>query len=148
MNIQIEYVLIGLLVMVLNVLDSVTTNLAFRQYPDKELKGEANPFMRKLMLKSSVLAEVFKHGFVLIVVIWAVLSGELATMRVMALILCLVVANNTFVVVSRAITKRKVITPIEKLRRFLHMPDKYTYAMVIGLIGGLAMIINGVLGGG
>ncbi len=46
MNFNIEGVLSGLVIIVLNVLDSATTNLAFRQYPDKELKGEGNPFIK------------------------------------------------------------------------------------------------------
>jgi len=58
MELTPEVILFALLVMVLNVMDSVTTNLCFKQYPDKELKGEGNPIMRWLMLKNKALKAI------------------------------------------------------------------------------------------
>lgn len=134
-------------VMVLSVLDSYTTHLCFKQYPDKELKGEGNPIMRRLMLKNRVLAEVFKHGFTFAICIWLVITNEMDTIRLLALALGLVVLNNAFVVVSRAITKRKVATPAERLRRALHMREKLTYVVAILMVFCLAVIINSVVWG-
>ncbi len=136
-----EIILFALVVLTLNVLDSVTTHLAFRQYPDKDLKAEGNPIMRWVMLKSRVLAEVFKHGGVLAFCIYLVTVNDINSLRLATLILGLAVINNTFIVVSRAITKRKVVTPFERLRRILHFPDKYTYAMTIVVLVGLALTI-------
>lgn len=139
MALPFELVLVALLVLVLNVLDSVSTQLCFTQYPDKELKGEGNPFMRKLMLKRQWLAEAIKHVVALGIVAWLVLAHDLATMRLLATMLGLVVLNNTFIVVSRAITKRKVATPIARLIAFLRVPEKYGYAVAIVTIWLLAM---------
>lgn len=69
-----ELLAIAILVMLLNVLDSVTTEIGFRQYPDKDLKGEANPTMRWLMLKNKWLAEIVKQSAVLALVIFMFLN--------------------------------------------------------------------------
>lgn len=131
----IEIVAFALAVLVLNVMDSVTTNLGFRQYPDRELRGEANPAMRWLMLKSKVVAEVLKQGFVIgAVSLILVQDDALFWLRYVAVMLGLVVLNNTYVFVSRAITKRKVISPLKALEEFLHIPDKYVYAVTVVIL--------------
>ncbi len=145
MQLTLDVILIALAALLFNVLDSVTTKLALSQYPDKELKGEGNPLMRRLMLKSGLLAEVLKQVGVLALVLWCLTSNDIQPLRFFAIMLGLVVLNNTYVVVSRAIAKRKVITPIEKLRRILHLPDKYTFIMAIVIISVLATIIDGLL---
>jgi len=135
----IESVIIGAVVLMLNVLDSVTTSVCFRQYPDETLKGEGNPFMRWLMLKNRALAEVVKQCGVLTIVILAVVVwNDVATLKYLAIVLGLVVLNNTYIVVSRAITKRKGITPFEKLRGLIHFPKKYLFGLAITVILGLA----------
>jgi len=144
---DIEIIIFAILVLTLNVLDSVTTHLAFKQYPDKELKSEANPFMRKLMLKNRVLAEVLKQGFVLAVCVFLIIMNDIASIRFTVSLLGLVVLNNTFVIVSRAITKRRVIAPLEKIRKTLQVPEKYSYVMVLVILITLAFTINGVVWG-
>lgn len=134
MGLNHEMWLVALLVLVLNVMDSVTTSLCFKQYPDKELKGEANPIMRWLMLKNKVLAEVLKQGFVLGFIVWCLFGHELSTLRMATVMLGLVVLNNTYVLVSRVITKRAVASPIKSLRMLLHIPDKYTYLVALAVI--------------
>lgn len=139
MELNLEMGLVALLVLVLNILDSVTTHIACNQYVDGELKCEGNPFMRKLMLRSGLLAEVVKHGGILALVGWFVVSGNLMSLRYAMVMLGLVVANNAFVVVSRAITKRKVVSPSKRLISLLHVPEKYGYAVVMAAICLLAM---------
>ncbi len=50
---SIGIIAFAILTLVFNVLDSVTTELCFRQYPDKQLKGEGNPFMRGLIYRKA-----------------------------------------------------------------------------------------------
>lgn len=141
-NIPLSMIIIAIVIMTLNVLDSVTTNLCFRQYPDKELKGEANPFMRKIMLKNHMFAEVIKQVGVLGLVIYFLSIKDILTLRYFALILGLVVLNNSYVLISRAITKRKVVSPAENLRILFHIPNKLIYFVAIAIICGIAYAIN------
>ncbi len=142
---ELTAVLMGITVMVLNVLDSVTTALAFKQYPDKALKGEGNPFMRRLMLKNRLLAEVIKQGAVLAVVIFGIVFNQVIGLRQLSILLGLVVINNSWIVISRAVTKRKVLGPSRMLQRALHIPNKYLYIVVVVVLGGLAYLINMVM---
>lgn len=130
----IEILIMALMVLTLNVLDSVTTHLAFKQYPDKEFKGEGNPLMRRLMLKNKWLAEVVKQLLILAIVSYLLYKIDLDMLHFMAICLGLVVLNNTVVISSRAILKRKVRTPIKMITKFLHIPEKYDYGFAISII--------------
>jgi len=145
--VDLNVIVVACVVLTLNVLDSVTTALCFKQYPDKELKGESNPLMRVLMLKSRVLAEVVKQGVVLAVVIYLVVNNDIVILRLACIMLGLVVMNNTYVVVSRAITKRRTVAPFKKLINLLRIPDKYAYVIILVILVGLAWIINVVVWG-
>jgi len=142
-----ELIAFAIVVMVLNVLDSYTTHLGFKQYPEKDLKSEANPFMRRLMLKNRWLAEVSKQVIILAMCVFLVITNGIASIRLLALLLGLVVLNNTFIVVSRAITKRKVISPAKRLLGLLRIPDKYAYVVILLVIINLALLINKVVWG-
>jgi len=142
----VEIIIVAGVVLVLNVLDSVTTALCVKQYPDKDLKGEANPFMRMLMLKSKVLAEVMKHGICLVIVIALVARfNDIQTLRLVALLLGLVVVNNLWILVSRAITKRKVASPMKMFFKVVKMPEKYHYIVVVLILLGIAYSVNAVV---
>jgi len=140
--VDINVIAVACVVLALNVLDSVTTALCFKQYPDKELKGEANPIMRALMLRSRILAEIVKQGFVLALVVYLIMSGDIETLRLAGILFGLVVVNNTYVVVSRAITKRRTITPFKKLSNLLRIPDKYSFVIIVLVFVGLAQMIG------
>ena len=142
---ELTAVLMGITVMVLNILDSVTTALAFKQYPDKALRGEGNPIMRGLMLKNRLLAEVIKQSAVLAIVIFGLIFNQVVGLRQLSILLGLVVINNLWVVISRAVTKRKVLGPSKILQKTLHIPDKYLYIVVVVVLGGLAYLINIVM---
>lgn len=144
---NIELVLVALVVVVLNVLDSVTTLIAFRQYPDKKLEGEGNPMMRWLMLKSRILSEVVKQGGVLAILVWMIAEKSLHSLRLASLLLGLVVLNNSFVIVSRAIAKRRVTTPFERLRMLLRVPKKFSYLLIIITTLSLAIAIDKLVWG-
>jgi len=147
MALPLESVLFALLILVFNVLDSVTTRLCFRQYPDKELKGEANPIMRWLMLKNQWLSDAVKQVVVIGVVVVLVLARDLFALRIVSVMLGLVVLNNTTTVVSRAVIKREVPSPIKRLRLLLHLPDNFSYPLALAVIFGLSMMIYGLVWG-
>lgn len=137
-----EILFIATIVILLNVLDSATTALCFKQYPDKELKGETNPFMRWLMLKNKVLAEVLKQGVILALVIYCLVSNDMEVLRLFVIMLGIVVLNNSYVLISRATTKRKIISPLKQLCGLLHLPNKAAYPLVIIIMLGIAYAIT------
>lgn len=119
--------------LIMNVMDSVTTNLCLKQYPSPILKVETNPFMRRLMLKNRVLAEVVKQlGAVAIIIIY---RNDIQAIKFMCIMLTLVVANNSFIVISRYITKRKVQSPLAALQNVIPYPEALTYPIAVGIIG-------------
>jgi len=142
-----ELLVIAVLVMVFNVLDSATTYVGFWQYPEKGLKGEANPVMRWLMLKSKCSAEIVKQGGVLGLVIVFFLNNEILAMRLMGIMLGLVVLNNTYIITIRAIMRRKVISPGKVLQNLLRISDNKLYFVMVVIIAGLAIVINNVIFG-
>lgn len=137
--------ILAVTVLLLNVLDSFTTHLAFKQYPDKELRGEGNPVLRWLMLRNKWLAETVKQGVVLAVVVALLLANDIVTMRLAAILLGFVVLNNTYVIVSRAVTRRKVRSPLRLLQEAFHMPDAFTFYVGCAVIVVLAYSINYVV---
>ena len=142
---MIELILTGFIVMLLNVLDSVSTSLAFKQYPDKKLEGEGNPFMRGLMLKSRNLAELVKQGGVLIIVALLVMLIEIEALRLIGILLGIVVLNNSFVIVSRAIVGYQLQTPFAAMEKALHIPESISYFVAVVIIIGLARLISVVV---
>jgi hypothetical protein len=128
-------------------LDSVTTELCFKQYPDKELKGEGNPFMRRLMLKNRMLAEIVKQVAIVGIVIYLLWENNLFGLRLSAIAFGLVVLNNSTLVISRAVTKRKVISPIKRLVALLHMREKFAYLVVVNIILLLTLAIHELVWG-
>ena len=142
---MVEIITFAILVIVLNILDSTTTAICFKQYPDKELKGEGNPFMRSIMLKNKWLAEILKQGMILGLVIGCLIRGEIITLRIIGIMLGLVVLNNTYMILSCAITHRKIIGPVRKLQNILHLPDWGVYPLVVLMLIGLTCLIHTVV---
>lgn len=147
MELTLEIISLAILVLLFNVLDSATTALCFRQYPDKELKGEGNPVMRWLMLKNRNLAEVVKHGIVLGFVVYWLLGYNIFPLRLAAIMLGLVVINNSAVFLSRVVLKRKVDSPLKRFMKLVHVPDTIGYVAAIFIILFLSLIIYALVWG-
>lgn len=141
----LEIILTTLAVVVLNILDSVTTNIGFKQYPDKELKSEANPWMRYLMLKNKFLAEATKQGVGLIIAGACLYHRDLLPAKYCTILLGLVVVNNSSLILSRLIVKRKINSPFLTLVRRIRLPDKSAFFIFIAFAIGLAYLITNLV---
>lgn len=124
----------SIIVIIFNIMDSVTTELAFRQYPDSTLRSEGNPLMRILMLKNRFISEVVKQIGVLSLVIWLFNLKDINSIRFVAICFAIVVMNNSFIVISRSICKRKVISPMGKLQSMYHIPNIFIYPVAMFII--------------
>ena len=99
------------------------------------------------MLKNRALAEVVKQVFVTAIVIYYVVANHTEPLKFLSIMFGLVVLNNSYIYLSRKITKRKVVSPLERLRQFIHLPNSLSYALVMILIFGLSIIIYSFIGG-
>ena len=136
-----EIILIASIVIFLNVMDSVTTEIGFRQYPDKELKSESNPLMRRLMLKSRLWSEIVKHCVIPIAIGVCIFYRDLFTLKCFFIILSLVVINNSYIIASRHITKRKIRSPFLMFIKRIHLPDKAVFPTFLIIALGIAYLI-------
>ena len=129
-----EYFVIAFFVMVFNVLDSVTTHIALNKLPQDIKATESNPVMRGLLIKHPLFAEIIKQGSVIGLITWVVLSHDLFTLKVMMLMLVLVVSSNTYLVVGRKVTRKKIKSPLHKLAVLLHIPNKVHFMFFVTVI--------------
>lgn len=131
---------LAVLVIVLNVLDSVTTEIGLHRLPTHLRGREVNPFMERLMKKSEILAKVFKQVLILGFVAYWVVIGEDFGLKLFVIILSLVVLNNSYTLIGRLLTKKKIEAPVRKLQRVLNLPDRFIYPVVILIFFGLAFL--------
>ncbi len=133
--------LAGAILIIFNILDSVTTHIALYKLPDNLKAKESNPLMAKLFIKNYKVAQVIKHALGSVVVAYLIISEDLYSLEVIATMLGLVVLNNTYILIGRKIRGEKIDSPIRRLQRLLHVPDKLYYVLVAIIIFGLSILI-------
>ncbi len=126
-----------------NILDSVTTHIALYKLPDDLKAKESNPLMAKLFVRHYKLAQAIKHTVVSAAVAYLIIFKDLYSLKVMATILGLVVLSNTYILIGRKVTGKRIDSPIRRLQRLLHVPDKLYYVLVAIIIFGLSVLIVG-----
>lgn len=123
---MIDLIIMGVVVVLLNVLDSVTTELGFR-LPEHLRTKESNPFAKRWLEKSPKSAHLFKQVSVIGIVVFMIMFGDMRIMVMVIVLLGWVVANNSYIWIGRKITKRKIHTPFYKACKACHIPEKYMY---------------------
>ena len=129
---MIDLILVGVVVILLNVLDSVTTELGFR-LPKHLRSKESNPFAKGWLEKSPKSAHIFKQVAVIAIVAFLIVFGDMRIMVMLAVMLGLVVANNSYIWIGRKITKRKMHTPFHKACKACHIPENCMYFVWVAL---------------
>ncbi len=122
------------ILIVFNVLDSVTTHIALYKLPGDLKAKESNPLMAKLFIKNYKVAQAIKHTVVSAAVAYFIISKDLHPLEIMATMLGLVVLSNTYILIGRKITGKRIDSPIRRLQRHLHVPDKLYYVLVVIII--------------
>lgn len=133
--------LAGAILIIFNILDSVTTHIALYKLPDDLRAKESNPFMAKLFIKNYKVAQAIKHALISAAAVYFIMSDDLYSLEVGATMLGLVVLSNTYIVIGRKITGKRIDSPIRRLQRLLHVPDKLYYVLVAIIIFGLSILI-------
>jgi hypothetical protein len=140
----IDLILIGGVVILLNVLDSVTSVLIDR-LPEYLRAGEANPFMVGWLEKYPKGSHIFKQLAVIAVVAFLIVAGDMRFMVVPVVILGLVVVNNSYIWIGRSITKRKIHTPFYKACKASHIPENRLYFVWVVVTVPMAVAIGFLL---
>ncbi len=142
-----DYIVLAVLAILFNVLDSVTTHIALNKLPVELRAKEANPLMRPLLLRKPILATVIKQGLVVLLVLWSIAIQSRAGLVFIAVALGLVVINNSVVIIGRVKTHTKVPSPLYKVQKKLRIPDSLSFLFVILIIGGIAWVVANYLVG-
>jgi hypothetical protein len=138
-----QYVIWALLLLMANVLDSVTTTLALNKLPDNLKAQESNPLMNSLFKKRRfLLANLLKYGVVLFIIAYGIYSQQISTIQVCAVLIWLAVFNNAYILLGRIITKRKIKAPVHKLCSVLHIPESWHVVAIIIVLLGLTWVIS------
>lgn len=128
----------AVLLVVLNVLDSVTTYIGLHKLPDNLRGKEGNPVMAKLMTRWPRLTEVLKQLMVVVVAGYLVHQEALFSLVIGLVAFGLVVANNTYLIVIKLVTRRPHTSPIFNLAKLLGVPKSWTWRFVLVVILGTA----------
>ena len=128
---------------IFNILDSITTHIALYKLPDHLRARESNPLMAKLFVKNYKLAQIIKHTLVFAGAVYLIISNDLYSLELIATMLGLVVLNNAYILIGRMIMGKRIDSPIRRLQRLLHIPDKLYYVLVAIIIIALSIFIVG-----
>lgn len=140
---------------VLNILDGFTTWLCIYRLP-AELRGrEANIFYKDI--DHTFWPAILRKGIFVVLALWsfpllAKYVNMLSPLYVLNLVLVFVVVNNTYVYLSRRITKRLTTTPIglgTSLLKRLHLSEKQarvlSFYILILVVTYLSYLIVGAI---
>jgi hypothetical protein len=75
--------------------------------------------------------------------VYLIISKDLYSLELIATMLGLVVLNNTYILIGRMIMGKRIGSPIRRLQRLLHIPDKLYYVLVAIIIIALSIFIVG-----
>jgi hypothetical protein len=130
---MLQLILVGILCIIFNVFDSVSTWYALNKMPDNLKAKESNPFAAGIMSKDPLISDLIKHIGVTMIVFFFVVLQQKALLIEITIMLGLVVASNTELIIARKITKRKVTTPFGYLCEKLKIPKKYQFFVFVVL---------------
>jgi hypothetical protein len=146
----LAYIIWSLVLVVGNVLDSVSTHLALNKLPENLRATESNPIMNGFFKRHKViLATVIKHAVILgIILYYSLVTPLLYSVQLCAILIWLVVFNNLYILFGRLLTKRKIKSPMHKLISLIHIPEKFHFAVIIVVLMGLSLGIMWLIYGG
>lgn len=141
--------LVATIVIIFNVLDSITTHIALYKSPDHVRAEESNPLLSKLFTKNYKVAQIIKHISISAVVAYFIITRNLYLLELAAVIVGLVVMNNVYVLVGTRLTGKNIDLPMVALQRLLHVPDRFynvlAYTFITIVIFSLSIFIIGTI---
>jgi Domain of unknown function (DUF5658) len=137
---MIVLILIGVLCILFNIGDSVSTHYALNHLPDNLKAKESNPFAAGIMSKDPLISDLIKHIGVTMIVFFFIVLEQKALLIEITIMLGLVVLSNTELIIARKITKRKVSTPFGYVCEKLKIKPQYQFFIFVVLIIAVAIV--------
>jgi hypothetical protein len=137
---MLSLILLGVLCIVFNIGDSVSTHYALNHLPDNLKAKESNPFAAGIMNNDPLISDLVKHIGLTMIVFFFVVLQQKALLIEIAIMFGLVVTSNTELIIARKITKRKVTTPFGYLCEKLKILKKYQFFIFVTLIVIVAIV--------
>ncbi len=144
---MLHYIVLGLCVIVLNILDDVTTYVALHKLPVELRAEEGNPIMAGLMGSDSVLASTIKELGVLLLVTLLIYVKDTSSLYFFVFVLTIVVVSNSFLLVGGVITKKKTGSLINLLETWCKIPKRFSGLAGLLIIWLVAKVLSKVIGG-
>lgn len=155
MTVLSQLYLFGALFLLANLLDALSTYLCLFRLPVEVRAQERNPLFRAMSIEQHFAGNmVFKFALIL-AGLWLFLMffrndpGQgLTAFKILDLIFAFAIINNTYVYISRRITKRKTMTLIGLIDKLIPKCIKWqkvreviSYLLTVGVIYGLSVSI-------
>jgi hypothetical protein len=133
-----QLVLFGVLVIALNILDSISTHACLKA-SGNDISKEANVLMRSLFEGDFLLANIVKHLLVTIYVVYEIYAGNSENLLMMVILFGIVVINNgvSFILIKK---KNKGNVSLNKL--FKKMPSWLSYLIILSILIIVSKVIS------
>jgi len=139
-----ELLILGVIFIVLNILDGLTTWACIYRLPEGIRAREANPLFKDV--ERSLVSSMIRKGFLVLIGLWVFLymynsrdTSSTLVFRALDLAMLFTVFNNTYVYISRRVRKRITQTPIcltiAGLQR-LRVPERVATFLAFYIVGG------------
>ena len=137
-----EYIIWIFALLVANVLDSLTTELALNKLPENLKAKESNPFMNALFKRHKfLLANLLKYGLCVLIAVVCYLNQDLRSLKVVVILMSWVVFSNAYILIGRWITHKKILSPVHKVLVLLRVPESWHFVGIAVLLVSLTYFI-------
>jgi hypothetical protein len=134
-------VLLAVAVIVLNVLDSITTYIGLYRMPPGLGGVEGNPLMAWLGSRKFSVATAIKQSVGVGIAVAGFLTQAEFGLIVVVILYSLIVMNNTYILVRRAITRKPCRSPLVIVTDLLHIPEALRFPSILCLL----LLVSGFL---
>lgn len=127
-------ILLGLVLIVLNVLDSVTTEIGLNHMPLELRPEESNPWIRGMIKNDNLLSHIIKQTFVVLVALFLIYKQNQLVLLMAVLMFGVVVFENAWIIIIRLLAKKKYGSPLHYLFRLCRVPKRFDYYALLVLL--------------
>lgn len=142
---MIQYILLALLGLFLNVLDSASTDIALNRLPEHLRAKEGNPIAVFGFRKNYWLFHILKQLVGVAIVTLYVLGQNKVGLLFIIVLLSLVVINNVESLVERLVRKKKTMSMLFRLSKFCHIPKKVAGYFIMVVLAVESIVITAYL---
>lgn len=128
---NLQYILLGLLGVFFNVMDTITTEIGLHKLPDDIKVEEGNPIAVWGMKKNNLIFEILKQVYVVGVIGYYIYKHNIFGLIVVASLFGLVVLNNSVTLILRNKTRKRIPAPFHIMVTVLRIPKKLAFIFIV-----------------